>query len=142
MRTEKDFLGAKEVPVNAYYGINTVRAMENFRVSRQLVHPELIRAMATVKQAAVEMNMSLGLLDARLGSAIFQAAAEIADGNLADMLDVQRDIRDIMLAMRRCPQPIIALLHGAAAVHVRRVHRAPRWAEPAVTTMLPFIPAS
>ena len=88
MRTEKDFLGAKEVPVNAYYGINTVRAMENFRVSRQLVHPELIRAMATVKQAAVEMNMSLGLLDARLGSAIFQAAAEIADGNLADQFPV------------------------------------------------------
>ena len=88
MRTEKDFLGAKEVPVNAYYGINTVRAMENFRVSRQLVHPELIRALATVKQAAVEMNMSLGLLDARLGSAIFQAAAEIADGNLADQFPV------------------------------------------------------
>ncbi len=42
-------------------------------------------------------------------------AARFADGNLADMLDVQRDIRDIMLAMRRCPQPIIALLHGAAA---------------------------
>lgn len=58
--------------------------MENFRVSRQLVHPELIRALATVKQAAVEMNMSLGLLDPRLGSAIFQAAAEIADGSLAD----------------------------------------------------------
>ena len=72
MRTENDFLGAKEVPVNAYYGIHTVRAMENFRVSRQLVHPELIRAMATVKQAAVEMNMSLGLLDARLGSAFFR----------------------------------------------------------------------
>ena len=83
-RIESDFLGMKNVPSDAYYGIHTVRAMENFAVSRQPVHPELIRAIATVKQAAAEMNMSLGLLDSRLGSAIFQAAAEVADGQLAD----------------------------------------------------------
>ena len=83
-RIESDFLGMKNVPSDAYYGIHTVRAMENFSVSRQSVHPELIRAIATVKQAAAEMNMSLGLLDPRLGSAIFQAAAEVAEGQLAD----------------------------------------------------------
>ncbi len=83
-RTEHDFLGEKEVPGDAYYGIHTIRAIENFAVSRQSVHPELIRAIATVKQATVEMNLSLGLLDGKLGSAIFQAAAEIADGKLAD----------------------------------------------------------
>lgn len=83
-RTETDFLGEISVPSDAYYGIHTVRAMENFRVSRQRVHPELIRAIAVVKQAAVEMNMSLGLLDAHLGSAVFQAAAEVAEGKLAD----------------------------------------------------------
>ena len=88
MRTETDFLGAKYVPDDVYYGIHTARALENFRVSRQTVHPELIRALATVKQAAAEMNMSLGLLDARLGSAIFQAAAEIADGRMADQFPV------------------------------------------------------
>ena len=88
VRIETDFLGEKSIPVDVYYGIHTVRALENFAVSRQSVHPELIRAIATVKQAAVEMNMSLGLLDARLGSAIFQAAAEVADGKLADQFPV------------------------------------------------------
>ena len=88
VRIETDFLGEKSIPAEAYYGIHTVRALENFAVSRQSVHPELIRAIATVKQAAVEMNMSLGLLDARLGSAIFQAAAEVADGKLADQFPV------------------------------------------------------
>ena len=83
-RTERDFLGEKSIPSAAYYGIHTVRALENFTVSRQHTHPELIRAIATVKQAAAEMNMSLGLLDSRLGSAIFQAAAEVADGHFVD----------------------------------------------------------
>ncbi len=83
-RTETDFLGEKSVPAAAYYGIHTVRALENFAVSRQTVHPELIRAIATVKQAAAETNMHLGLLDSRVGSAIFQAAGEIAEGRFAD----------------------------------------------------------
>lgn len=87
-RTETDFLGEKQVPAEAYYGIHTARALENFAVSRQQVHPELIRAIAVVKQAAAEMNMSLGLLDQQLGSAIFQAAAEVAEGRFADQFPV------------------------------------------------------
>lgn len=87
-RTESDFLGERTVPAAAYYGIHTVRARENFSVSRQPVHPELVRAIATVKQAAAEMNMSLGLLDAQKGSAIFQAAAEVAEGHFADQFPV------------------------------------------------------
>jgi aspartate ammonia-lyase len=83
-RTEADFLGEKAVPASAYYGIHTARALENFAVSRQPVHPELIRAIATVKQAAAEMNLHLGLLDPEIGSAIFQAAGEIAEGRFAD----------------------------------------------------------
>ncbi len=83
-RTERDFLGEKKLPSAVYYGIHTLRAAENFNLPRQPVHPGLICALAVVKQAAAEMNMSLGLLDSRIGSAIFQAAAEIADGNLAD----------------------------------------------------------
>ena len=87
-RTEKDFLGEKQVPAVAYYGIHTVRALENFSVSRQKVHPELIRAIAVVKQAATEMNLSLGLLESRIGSAIFQAAAEVAEGRFDDQFPV------------------------------------------------------
>jgi len=79
-RIETDFLGEKKIPSQAYYGIHTQRAAENFAVSRQKVHPQLIRAMAVVKQAAAESNMSMGLLDTRIGSAICQAAAEIAEG--------------------------------------------------------------
>ncbi len=83
-RIEQDLIGSKEIPLDAFYGIHTARAAENFSVSRQRVHPELIKAMAVVKQAAAEANISLGLLDPTLGSAIFQAAAEVAEGKFAD----------------------------------------------------------
>lgn len=83
-RTEADFLGENLIPAEAYYGINTLRAAQNFDVSRQKVHPELIRALAVVKQAAAESNISVGLLDNNIGSAIFQAAGEVADGKFAD----------------------------------------------------------
>ena len=83
-RMEVDFLGEKAVPVEAYYGIHTARAIENFDVSRQKVHPELIRALAVVKQAAAESNMSIGLLDENIGNAIFQAAEEIAGGKFIE----------------------------------------------------------
>ena len=83
-RRESDFLGEKQIPAQAYYGIHTLRAAENFDVSRQKVHPELIKALAVVKQAAAESNMSLGLLDERIGSAIFQAGGDIADGKFIE----------------------------------------------------------
>ena len=79
-RLEKDFLGERELPEDAYYGIHTLRAMENFAVSGEKVHPELICALGVVKQAAAESNMKLGRLDERLGQAIFQAAGEVASG--------------------------------------------------------------
>ncbi|MEG6513973.1 aspartate ammonia-lyase [Desulforamulus ruminis] len=85
---EQDLIGKKEIPAEAYYGIHTARAAENFQVSGQRVHPELIKAMAVVKQAAAETNLAIGLLEPRVGSAIFQAAAEIAEGKLADQFIV------------------------------------------------------
>ncbi|AEG59897.1 aspartate ammonia-lyase [Desulforamulus ruminis] len=87
-RMEQDLIGKKEIPAEAYYGIHTARAAENFQVSGQRVHPELIKAMAVVKQAAAETNLAIGLLEPRVGSAIFQAAAEIAEGKLADQFIV------------------------------------------------------
>jgi len=83
-RTEQDLIGSKEIPLAAYYGIHTARAADNFKVSRQLVHPELFKALAVVKQAAAETNVSLGLLDPAIGNAIFQAAGEVAEGRLAE----------------------------------------------------------
>ncbi len=87
-RTEHDLIGSKKIPAQAYYGIHTARAAENFQVSRQMVHPELIKAIAVVKQAAAKTNMSLGLLDPGIGNAIFQAADEIAGGDLLDQFIV------------------------------------------------------
>ena len=83
-RVEKDLLGEMRVPQTAYYGIHTVRALGNFVVSGIPTHSTLIRAMAQVKQAAAQANMSAGLLNRSLGDAIVEAAAEVARGELAD----------------------------------------------------------
>ncbi|WP_077714576.1 aspartate ammonia-lyase [Desulforamulus ferrireducens] len=87
-RIEEDLIGPREIPQDAYYGIHTLRAAENFNISRQRVHPELIKALAVVKQAAAETNMALGNLNPTIGNAIFQAAAEVAEGKLADQFIV------------------------------------------------------
>jgi aspartate ammonia-lyase len=83
-REEKDFLGTVEIPEEAYYGIHTVRAGENFPVSGFRVPEELIRALADVKHACTRANMRAGLLDERIGAGIAQAATEVAAGGLSD----------------------------------------------------------
>jgi len=80
VRVEKDLLGEKEIPRDAYYGIHTVRAAENFAISGLKVHPQLIKALAMVKKAAAETNMELRYLDKEKGRAIKQAADEVIRG--------------------------------------------------------------
>jgi aspartate ammonia-lyase len=87
-RIEKDSLGAKQVPAKAYYGIQTCRAMENFPISGNRAHPQLIRAMGMVKQAAAMANRTLSLLDRRRASAIIRAAEEVILGRLDDQFVV------------------------------------------------------
>ncbi|TEB10694.1 aspartate ammonia-lyase [Pelotomaculum propionicicum] len=82
-RVEKDLLGELKVPRDAYYGIHTVRAVGNFKVSGIMTNPALIRAIAQVKQAAAMANMSAGLLERRPGEAIVRAAGEVAAGRFA-----------------------------------------------------------
>jgi len=79
-RTERDSLGERQVPAGVYYGIQTLRATENFPISGLRPHPELVTAIALVKQAAADANMELGDLDERRGKAIVQAARETAEG--------------------------------------------------------------
>jgi aspartate ammonia-lyase len=79
-RIERDFLGDKEVPVDAYYGVQTLRAVENFPITGYQIHDELIRSLAIVKKAAALANIDAGRLDARLGRAIADAADEIIQG--------------------------------------------------------------
>lgn len=88
MRLEKDFLGTKEVPNHAYYGIQTLRAKENFPITGQRLHPELIRSMAMVKKAAALANMEIKRLLPAKGEAIVQAADEIIGGEWLDQFIV------------------------------------------------------
>src|SRR5215204_3533141 len=83
-RTERDPLGELAVPVDAYYGIQTARAVENFRISNLRAPDQLVTATVLVKKAATEANMSLGRLDRGIGAAIVQAADEILAGRLRE----------------------------------------------------------
>ncbi|MFI5165500.1 MAG: aspartate ammonia-lyase [Thermoanaerobaculales bacterium] len=82
-RKEHDLLGEREVPADALYGVQTLRALENFAISGvRLSHfPAFVRALAVVKQAAVRTNAKLGLLEPALASAIDRACQEIVDGH-------------------------------------------------------------
>src|SRR6266566_3490506 len=87
-RTEKDSMGAMEVPLEAYYGAQTERARRNFQIS-PLRFPRLfIRALGLIKKSAAQVNMDLELLPAELGAAIVQAAQAVADGKLDDQFIV------------------------------------------------------
>ena len=76
-------LGDKSVPADAYYGIHTLRAVENFPLSGRNVRPELIQALALVKKACCQANSELGFLDKNIASAITTACDEIRAGNFA-----------------------------------------------------------
>ncbi|MEK5393929.1 aspartate ammonia-lyase [Margalitia sp. FSL K6-0131] len=88
MRTEKDFLGSKEVPAEAYYGIQTLRAVENFPITGYHIHGELIKGMAIVKKAAALANMDVKRLYSELGEAIVKAADEMIEGKWHDQIIV------------------------------------------------------
>jgi fumarate hydratase, class II len=79
-RTEQDSLGPKEVPENVYYGIQTLRAVENFPISGLRFPRSFIRALALVKRSAAQVNRDLGLLDKKLSEAVIQSATEVMDG--------------------------------------------------------------
>ncbi|MCJ2148525.1 aspartate ammonia-lyase [Bacillus paralicheniformis] len=79
-RIEKDFLGEKEVPADAYYGVQTMRAVENFPITGYRIDEELIKALAMVKKAAALANMDIKRLYKELGEVIVKAAGEIAEG--------------------------------------------------------------
>jgi len=87
-RIERDSMGARELPDEAYYGIQTARAVENFPVSGRHARPELVRAYAHVKKAAALANRELGTLDMERADGIVRAADEILSGALADQFVV------------------------------------------------------
>jgi aspartate ammonia-lyase len=83
-RIEKDSLGQKEVPADAYYGLQSVRAKENFPISGLRKHARMVEAMAMIKKAAALANAELGLLKPEVSRAIGAAADEVLAGKLRD----------------------------------------------------------
>lgn len=83
-RIEKDSLGTQPVPKKAYYGVETVRALQNFPLSGLRFHPALIWALGTVKKACALANYRRGALDGRRTRAIIRAAEEVIAGKLND----------------------------------------------------------
>jgi fumarate hydratase class II len=84
IRIEVDSLGEIEVPAGALYGAQTMRAVHNFPISGMNPYPAFVWSMATIKRAAALVHMDLGLLDSKRGTAIAEAACEVADDRWAD----------------------------------------------------------
>ncbi|HEY8364184.1 MAG TPA: aspartate ammonia-lyase [Haloplasmataceae bacterium] len=82
-RIETDSLGEKLVPKDAYYGIQTQRAKENFKITKQKIHKEMIYGLAITKKAAAQANYEAGMLSKEIYQAIAQACDEIISGKLA-----------------------------------------------------------
>jgi fumarate hydratase class II len=83
-RTETDSFGPIDVPADKYWGAQTQRSLQNFKIGGERMPEGLIVAFGVLKYAAAETNMELGLLDKKLGEAITKAAAEVIDGKLKD----------------------------------------------------------
>ena len=83
-RIETDSLGEMEVPADKYWGAQTQRSLENFKIGGEKMPAPLIRALGIVKKAAAQANMDLGVLDASVGENIIYAAEEVIDGTLID----------------------------------------------------------
>ena len=88
MRTEHDFLGSLEVPDDVYYGVQTMRAIENFRITGQKLDPDFIVALAQVKKAAALANMDTGRLPHEIGDVLVRAADEVIAGEMFDQFPV------------------------------------------------------
>ena len=88
MRTEHDFLGNLEVPDDVYYGVQTMRAIENFHITGQKLDPDFIVALAQVKKAAALANIDTGRLPHDIGDLLVKAADEIIAGEHIDQFPV------------------------------------------------------
>ena len=87
-RIESDSVGSLEVPVDAYYGVQSLRAKNNFPITGKVMHPELITSLAYIKKAAAMANANAGKLDTKIADAIIQACDEIIAGGLRDQFIV------------------------------------------------------
>lgn len=87
-RNEEDSIGSKKVPVDAYYGVQSLRAAENFPITGESLNKQMIISLAEIKKACAEVNNSVGLLDNKKAKAIEKACDEIMKGMLHDQFIV------------------------------------------------------
>jgi len=81
-RVESDSIGNKDVPINAYYGVQTLRAAENFKITGLKTHREFIKSLAEIKKASAITNGEIGILNNHIENAIVKACDEIIEGRL------------------------------------------------------------
>lgn len=87
-RIEHDSIGEKQVSATAYYGVQTLRAAENFHITGLVMHPEMLVSIAQIKKAAAITNFEVGRLDKKRAEAIVSACDEIIEGKLQDQFIV------------------------------------------------------
>ena len=84
LRSEHDSIGERSLPRDVYYGVQSLRAAENFHITGLTMHPEIINAIAEIKKASAITNYEIGLLDKKVADAIVKACDEIVAGKLHD----------------------------------------------------------
>ena len=87
-RSEQDSIGTKEVPENVYYGVQSLRAAENFHITGLNMHPEIINSLAYIKKAAAIVNCEINLLDKKTADAIVKTCDEILSGSFHEQFIV------------------------------------------------------
>ncbi|HPS81269.1 MAG TPA: lyase family protein, partial [Candidatus Limiplasma sp.] len=87
-RMERDLVGEMEIPAEAYYGVHTARAMQNFPISGRALHPEMIRSLALIKKAAALSLRDAGMLSGNIAGAIVAACEDVMTGTLNDQFPV------------------------------------------------------
>lgn len=85
-RVEMDSVGAKDVPENVYYGVQSMRAAENFQITGLNMHPEIINSLAYIKKAAAITNCEIGLLEKKTAEAIVHATRFWKAGSMRTLL--------------------------------------------------------
>ncbi|MGA2954027.1 MAG: lyase family protein, partial [Caulobacteraceae bacterium] len=83
-RIETDTFGPIEVPADHYWGAQTQRSLQNFKIGWEKQPAPIVRALGIIKRAAAETNMALGKLEPKIGDAIVAAATEVMEGRLND----------------------------------------------------------
>ena len=93
-RREQDSIGEMDVPIDAYYGVQSLRAQRNFPITGQPMHPMFIRNLALVKKAAAITNRAAGSLEPEKAAAIIGACEEVMAGRLADQFIACTEVED------------------------------------------------